>query len=264
MRIARFVLHAAALASGLLACAAQAGERACAKVVVSGDPDYPPFSWYDGRAMHGSAVEIAQKALEHAGIPYEVRYAGPFNRVLQSAKSGTVDLIAELKDRPERRDFIVYSKVAIFSNPVAVFVRSDRKIEYRDWKDLAGLHGGITLGNKFGGGFDDFLERALTVESANSIATNFTKLKLGRIDYFVNSYYPALNYLEQEHKRGQFKVLHPFVTASSNFAGWAKASPCLGRRDEFDRVVAGMVRSGEVKRILEQNLTHLQDETAAP
>ena len=259
------IMHACAVwAACFFAFAAQAGERACAKVVLSGDPDYPPFSWYDGHAMHGSAIEIAQRAFEHAGILYEVRYVGPFNRVLQSAKNGSIDVIAELKDTPERRDYLAFSRVAIFNNPVAVFVRNDSKLAFHEWKDLAGLHGGITLGNKFGGGFDEFLAQSLTVESANGIANNFAKLDLGRIDYFVNSYYPALNTLETEHKAGQFKALHPFVTESSNFVGWAKGSPCLARLGEFDRILSGMVKSGEVKHILESNLIHLQDKIASP
>ncbi len=241
-----------------------AAEGACERVVLAGDPEYPPFSWYDGHAMRGAAIEIVQKALERAGIPYEVRYVGPFNRVLLSAKNGSVDVVAELKDRPERREYLVFSKTAIYSNPVAVFVRSDRKIVYREWKDLVGLHGGVTLGNKFGGGFDDYLERSLAVESANGIATNFTKLELGRIDYFVNSYYPALSYLESEHKITQFKALHPFVTESSNFVGWSKSSPCLARLEEFDHALAAMLKSGEIKRILESNLSHLQDDIVAP
>jgi polar amino acid transport system substrate-binding protein len=241
----------------------QAADRACGKVVLSGDPDYPPFSWYDGRAMRGAAIEIAQKALDHAGIAYEVRYVGPFNRVLQAAKTGSIDLIAELKDTPERRAYLAYSGVAIFNNPVAVFVRGDSKIAFHQWKDLAGLHGGMTLGNKFGGGFDDYLAQSLTVESANSIASNFAKLELGRIDYFVNSYYPALHYLESEHKEAQFKPLHPFVTSSSNFAAWAKGSPCIGYLVELDRILSGMVKSGEAKRTLESNFAHLQDEVAA-
>jgi hypothetical protein len=31
-------------------------------------------------------------------VPYEVRYAGPFHRVLEAARSGEVDLLASLKD----------------------------------------------------------------------------------------------------------------------------------------------------------------------
>ena len=261
----RLVRHLVSMCAACLpALMPQAADKACTKVVVSGDPDYPPFSWYDGHAMRGAAIEIAQKALEQAGIPHEVRYVGPFNRVLQAAKTGSIDMVAELKDTPERRAYLAYSGVAIFNNPVAVFVRGDSTIAFHQWKDLAGLHGGITLGNKFGGSFDAYLEQSLTTESANSIASNFTKLELGRIDYFVNSYYPALNYLESEHKGTQFKALHPFITNSSNFAAWAKGSPCLAHLGELDRILAGMVKSGEAKRILESNLAHLQDEVALP
>jgi polar amino acid transport system substrate-binding protein len=264
MRIARFATNAALSLACLLACATQAAERSCSKVIIVGDPDYPPFSWYDGHAMHGAAIEIVQRAFEHAGIAYEIRYVGPFNRVLQSAKNGAVDVIAELKDTPERDDYLVFSKTAIFTNPVTVFVRGDSKFVFHGWKDLAGLHGGITLGNKFGGGFDEFLAQSLTVESANGIPNNFAKLELGRIDYFVNSYYPALSYLKKEHKTAQFKALRPFVTESSNYVGWAKSSPCLARLPDVNHALADLIKSGEAKHMLDLNLSHLQDAAVVP
>jgi polar amino acid transport system substrate-binding protein len=258
------MLTAVVCAIGLSACVAQAAERACAKVVIAGDPEYPPFSWYDGHAMRGAAIEIVRKAFEHAGIAYEIRYVGPFNRVLQSAKNGGVDVVAELKDTPDRHDYLVFSRTAVFSNPVAVFVRGDSKFAFHEWKDLAGLHGGVTLGNKFGGGFDEFLARSLTVESANGIANNFAKLELGRIDYFVNSYYPALSYLDKEHKTAEFKAVRPFVTESPNYVGWAKPSPCLGRLGDVDRAMADLIISGEAKRVLDLNLSPLQGPAKAP
>jgi polar amino acid transport system substrate-binding protein len=264
MRIARVAANAALSLACLLACVAQAAGRSCSKVIIAGDPDYPPFSWYDGHAMHGAAVEIVQQAFEQAGIAYELRYVGPFNRVLQSAKNGTIDVIVELKDTSEREDYLVFSKTAIFTNPVAIFVRADNNLAFREWKDLGGLHGGITLGNKFGGGFDEFLAQSLTVESANGIANNFAKLELGRIDYFVNSYYPALGYLEKEHKTAQFKALRPFVTESSNYVGWSKSSPCLARLPDVNQALVDLIKSGEAKRVLERDLSHLQDAVVAP
>jgi polar amino acid transport system substrate-binding protein len=237
---------------------AEAVVPVCQQVILTGDPDYPPFSWYANDTFRGSAIEIATLALKRIGLPHEIRYVGPFPKVLDAAREGTVDLIAELKNTPERAQYLSFSKVPLFTNPVAVFTRVDQALTFNRWDDLVGLRGGVTLGHKFGGGFDEFIADRLTVEPADRISLNFSKLGNGRIDYFVNSYYPALAYLIRERREAQFKVLQPFATATDNFVGWSKASACINKLREFDAALAAMVRSGEVRRILDANVDQLR------
>ncbi|CAN5486486.1 transporter substrate-binding domain-containing protein [soil metagenome] len=235
-------------------CAHAAAVDACKQVILTGDPEYPPFSWHDGKAFHGSAIEIASLALERIHMPYQIRYVGRFPQVLEQAKLGKVHLIAELKNTPERQEYLAYSSVPIFTNPIAVFIRSDHKLAYQTWDDLVGRRGVMTASNKFGGGFDEFLKRRLTVDIAETIAASFANLATGQADYYVNSYYPGIFYLKQEGLEADFKALQPFVTATENFAAWSKASPCADKRSEFDAVLMAMVRSGEVRRMLDSNL----------
>lgn len=237
------------------AWAAQAAAAdGCKRVIITGDPDYPPFSWYDNKVFHGSAIEIAALALERIHAPYEIRHVGRFPQVLEQARQGKVDLIAELKNTPERQEYLAYSVVPIFTNPMAVFIRSDRKLAYQSWDDLIGKRGVMTASNKFGGGFDEFLKRRLTVDIADTIAASFASLAKGQAEYYVNSYYPAIFYLKQEGIEADFKALQPFVTATENFAAWSKASPCADKRAEFDAALMAMMRSGEVRRLLDSNL----------
>ncbi len=241
---------------------AAAPAAACGKVIISGDPAYPPYSWHEGGEMRGSAISIVKLALERMHIPYEVRYVGPFLRMLVEAQLGHVDIIAELKNLPERQEYLTYSAVPIFSNPVAVFVRADSKLSYKKWEDLAEHRGGMTLGNKFGGGFDEFAARNLRTEVAGSIEQNFGKLGFGRVNYFVNSYYPAQTFLIAQNRESEFKALQPFITDSANFVGWSKRSACVGRLAEFDTVLAAMAKSGEVKRIIDASIKSLRNPIA--
>jgi polar amino acid transport system substrate-binding protein len=231
---------------------------ACQRVILTGDPDYPPFSWYENNTFHGSAIEIVSLALNRIQLPYAIRYAGPFNKVLDAAKTGEIDLVAELKNTPKRAQYMAFSKVSIFHNPIAVFTRADRQLALNRWDDLIGLRGGITIGNRFGGGLDEFIANRLTVESADRIGLNFAKLSNGRIDYFISSYYPALSYLIREQRESEFNVLQPFAVVSDNFVGWSKISPCVDKLREFDAALSAMVRSGEVRRILDDNIDHLR------
>ncbi len=226
---------------------------ACERVIVSADPEFPPFAWYDGQILRGASVDIAIQVLDRLRLPYEIRYVGPFPRVLQAARDGTIDLITELKNTPERMDYLAFPSTPIFVNPVAVFTRHDSNLVYRNWEDLIGRRGAITLANKFGGGFDEFLERELTIERPPRIELGFAMLAQQRIDYFVTSYYPGLGYMIDSGREAEFVARQPYVTASDNFIGLSRASPCIARLNDIDRVLAELVESGEVQRIVTVN-----------
>ena len=175
----------------LLAGVGHAGAD-CSRLIVTADPAYPPMHWYDGHSLQGASIEIAKRVLDELKISYEVRYLGPFPRIVAMAERGEVDMIATLKKTPEREGFLLFPKTPALSNPVAVFGSREHPFEFRDRADLIGLKGGITRGNQFGDGLDEFLREKLNVEEANSPESNFSKLGLGRIDYFVTGYYTGM------------------------------------------------------------------------
>ncbi len=212
--------------------------------------------------MRGAALEIVTRALSKIGLPYETRYVGPFARLMLEAQHGTVDIIVEMKNIPERQQQFEFSHTAIFLNPIAIFTRIDEQIPYREWNDLRGLHGGITNANRFGADFDNFIAQNLTIETANDIKGNFDKLARRHIDYFVSAYYPGMNFLIQQGRQREFKVLQPYATESANFVGWSKASACLLRIDEFDHTLSEMEASGEIAEIVNRYLDAWRKGTA--
>ncbi|MBV8537161.1 MAG: transporter substrate-binding domain-containing protein [Alphaproteobacteria bacterium] len=224
---------------------------ACERLVISGDPEYPPLVWFDGQTMRGSTIEIAAAVARRIHLPYDIRYVGPFPRVLLAARNGEIDLISEMKDTPERRDYVAFPATPIFVNPIAVFTRRTDPIVFKRWDDLIDHRGGITLANKFGGGFDEFLARHLNIEEAPRLESGFAMLAKNRIEYFVTGYYPGLAYLIQANEERQFIALEPYVTASDNFIGLAKRSRCISRLADIDAALVELIRAGEVQRILQ-------------
>ncbi|HZG18391.1 MAG TPA: transporter substrate-binding domain-containing protein [Herbaspirillum sp.] len=245
------------LPTTLLACAVltavplavQAAD--CKKVVVSADSDYAPLHWYDGKRLTGASIEIATRALAALDIPYEVRYVGPFHRVLKEAESGEVALISSLKMTPERQQYLAYATVPLFRNPIAVFVARDRRFSYAGWKDLIGKRGAITLGNQFGGGFDEFMRDNLIIETAQKVYMNFTKLDSGRIDYLITGYYSGMIYLNQTGQGGNFLPLRPFVSETDNFIAMSKASPCVKYLPRINAQLEAMQKRGELRAVLQ-------------
>ena len=206
----------------------------CRKVVVSADPEFPPYAWYDGQTLRGASVDVVLAVLQAIKLPYELRYVGPFVRVLQNARLGDIDIVSELKRSADREQFIAFTETSIFSNPSAVFVRAGEPLNFSGREDLKGLRGGVTHGTRFGDGLDEFIESSLKVEIGPGIRENFQKLEARRIDYFISPYYPAMSTLVSSGNEGKFTALKPFIAEAPNFVGWSRRSPCLGRLDEFN------------------------------
>ena len=240
-----------------------AGAAECTRLVVSADSDYAPLHWYDGKRLTGASIEIATRALEALNIPFEVRYVGPFHRVLKAAESGEVAMIASLKMTHERQQYLAFTSVPLFVNPIAVFVARDRRFAYGGWKDLVGKRGAITLGNQFGGGFDEFMRDNLTIETAQKTYMNFTKLDSGRIDYLLTGYYSGMIYLNQTQQQDRFMPLRPFVSETDNYLALSKASPCIKHLARINAQLEAMQKRGELRAVLQKFETDLRIESTA-
>lgn len=243
--------------AGLLACSglpARAQQPDCPRVVVTADPTYPPLHWYDGRTLQGASIELTARVLKDLGLPYEFRYVGPWARVLKEAQEGKVDMVVTLKDTPERRDYLAFPATPAFMNPIAVFVAKASSFPYAGPADLHGRRGGISRGNRLGGPEGRALEQSLRLEEGPDSAHNFSKLALGRIDYFITGLYAGLAQQFVRPDAEKFSVLTPYLLESPNYMGFVKASPCARHLARFDAALARIVRAGEVPAILEKNL----------
>lgn len=238
---------------GLAASAAASAQTACTKVVVTADPEYPPYAWYDGQMLRGASVDVVLAVLQAIKLPYELRYVGPFVRVLQNARVGEVDIVTELKRNAEREDYLAFADTPIFANPSSVFVRAGQNIKFTKREDLRGLRGGVTHGTRFGGGLDDYIEANLSVEVGPGIRENFLKLDIGRIDYFISPHYPALAYLISSDSESRFKVLKPFIAEALNYVGWSRRSPCLAWLPEFDAMLKRYLTTMNTVRLVDDN-----------
>lgn len=230
------------------------GARAeCSRLIVSADPAYPPMHWYDGETLQGASIEIAKRVLTELKIPYEVRYLGPFPRIMSLAERGEVDMVATLKKTPEREAFLLYPKTPALSNPVAVFGARERPFEFKDRADLVGLRGGITRGNVFGGGVDEYLKDKLNIQESNSPESNFEKLALGRIDYFITGYYTGMALLLKRGDEERFVVKEPFLVDTPNFMVLTRYGKCADKLELIDARLALLKKSGALDELIRKS-----------
>ncbi|WP_036664910.1 substrate-binding periplasmic protein [Paludibacterium yongneupense] len=227
-----------------LVAAVPAYAAGCGRLVISADPSYPPLHWYDGEVLQGASIAVATRVFDDLHVPYQVRYVGPLKRVLALARSGDVDVVATLKITPERTAFLAFGVHPALSNPVVAFVDVRRPFPFRDRNDLIARRGAIALGNVFGGGFDEFMQRRLQVTETSDLNQLFKLLEYGRVDYSVIGLYPGLAWMAAQHKLGHFTALQPYLTHADNYVAFSRASPCLKWLPAFDRRLGELSRQG--------------------
>jgi polar amino acid transport system substrate-binding protein len=247
------------LASTLPAAAGPGDATGCATLTLSGDPDFKPFSWSDNGTMRGAAFDIAIAALRQINQPYQLRDAGPFSRVLADAEAGRVDVVVELKRLPEREAYLDFTRTPIFVNPVSAFTRRGVQLDAAHWDSLIGLRGGIVLGNRFGGGLDEFLAEKAGLEEVPRLELGFAMLEIGRLDYFITAYYPGRSWLQDHGRAAVIEIHQPDLVATENYAGFSRASPCHTRLAAFDQALAQLARSGQLQKLRDREIGRWQD-----
>jgi polar amino acid transport system substrate-binding protein len=237
----------------LLATAAPCAHAACERMVVTSDPAYPPLHWYDGQTLQGASIEIAKRVLDDLKIPYEIRFVGPFPRVLLLARHGDVDMVATLKQTPERDAFLLFPPTPALSNPVSVFTQAGSSFPFHDRADLEGRRGGITRGNKFGAPLDNFIEERLRIEEANSPENSFDKLALGRIDYFITGYYTGMAILLKRGDEARFAARAPYLAETANYLALTKEGKCRDKLELIDARLAVLKKNGVIDDIVRKS-----------
>jgi polar amino acid transport system substrate-binding protein len=182
-----------------------------------------------------------------------VRYVGPFPRIIALAERGEVDMIATLKKTPEREAFLLYPTTPALSNPVAVFGFREKPFEFKSRSDLVGLRGGITRGNVFGNGVEDYIKEKLTVEEANNPDNNFDKLALGRIDYFITGYYTGMALLLKRGDEERFVAKSPFLVDTSNYMVLTRRGKCADKLEQVEARLALLKKTGVLEELIRKS-----------
>lgn len=240
-----------AIRVGLCVCVC-AGTQAAATLTLQygSNPDYPPYHWcQDRHVLTGASVALLQRVIPPGVQLQAVVY--PWKRVLQTAEAGQLDIILPLRINAERARYLRFGKQPAFENPIAVFTRKDSSLRYQSWESLKPYRGGVSLGDVFGDGFDEYLARQLSVEMAPNMESNFKKLALGRIDYFITGRYVGLAYLR---KTGLYRQLHDMpiaVSSSKIYLGFGPRVPD-SLIDSTDAALSRMAASGETRALLDK------------
>ncbi|MGB3598164.1 MAG: transporter substrate-binding domain-containing protein [Pseudomonas neustonica] len=220
-----------AFAAGALlgAAGSMAAENVCERVVVTGNPDYPPIIWapeQGEQALTGVAVEMLQSALAASDIKVEVLNMGSRAKALAAVESGQVDIMAGLFMSRERLASMDYVYPAIMDVPSVFFVRRGAAFAYTGWQDLRGKRGAAQEGSRFGLSFDTYAKDNLALEREATGEAALRKLLAGKLDYVVLERYQGLALAQQMGVDEQLDTLEGSFINAPLYFGISHNSVC--------------------------------------
>lgn len=119
-----------------IACFAWSQER----LTFSSHPEMSPMSWEHEGKVIGIAPEHTQLIFAELGITAESK-AYPWARVLLMAKTGGLDVIANIWFTQERTDFLEYCRPHYSQVKTVVVVKKRSEFSFAKWEDLIGRLG---------------------------------------------------------------------------------------------------------------------------
>lgn len=227
--------------------------EACTKISYSAHPDYPPFQWNEGNHIHGASIESINIILSELGIKAEQKIVGPWKRILRNIEKGNIDLVLSLRKTTERENYIDYLKIPFHENPTGIFTLKSSALIINKKNDFNGLSGVISLGDKFGDSFDNFIINNLNTHTVGGLKSGFDMLLKNRVNFFITGLYPGKGYLIKNKILNKFKIQRFSIPSGHIYHGFSKKSPCRYLAPLIEKSLLRIKKSGEIKNLIEKN-----------
>ncbi len=255
--VSRLLRHLVAASLLCGAVGAVAADNVCERVVVTGNPDYPPLIWapeQGDQALTGVAVEMLQSALAESNIEVEVLNLGSRLKALEAVERGQVDIMAGLFMSRERLSSVDYVYPAIMEVPSVFFVRRGAAFPYTGWQDLRGKRGAAQEGSRFGLSFDTYAQDNLELQRENTGEAALRKLLAGKLDYVVLERYQGLALAQQMRVDDQLDTLEGSFINAPLYVAISHNSVCNSPslRAALALGMQELTQRGESRRLLDK------------
>ena len=242
----------------LLASSQALAQEACAALLASGNPQYPPYLWRDPAdesRLIGANADLMQLLAKEIGVPIEVRYAGPWGRVQEETRAGRLDLIAGAFWTSPRTEYMDYFHPPFRDTRSVIWVRDKAKTSYTRRDDLIGLQGVTVINNSFGEDFDRFAKQSLKMTQVASLEQAIQMLRRSRADYMIYEDSPGQAFLAKLNI-GDVKMLSPAVANESLFLTLSHKSSCnTGEmRGRITRAILKLSSQKSLAALLDSNI----------
>jgi polar amino acid transport system substrate-binding protein len=221
--------------------------------------EYPPYIYQRDGQLTGAAVDIIREVFRTLGkdVSFEIY---PWARSMQMFQAGEVDAIFSYFRTPEREAYTHYSRQALFSQPITLWVpRASRLESPAPLAKLPVLTIGVVHMISYGTTFDEAVRRgALRTEVSYTPESCINNLLAGRYDAWVSNHYGAVYSLRKAGRLEEVRELLPPLQEAPAYVGFSRARDLGALRDAFDRGLAQLKESGKYHQILDSYLESMK------
>jgi polar amino acid transport system substrate-binding protein len=236
----------------------------CKHLVVSGNPEYPPYLWRDPAdesRLTGANAELMQLLANELGITIDMVYGGPWGRVQEDVRNGRIDAIAGAFFTLPRLQYMDYFYPAFQGTRTVIWTRDDNKLAYKRWVDLEPLKGVTVINNSFGEAFDRFAKERLKITSVPNLEQALRMLKAGRADYLIYEDNPGQAYAAR-YKITGLKTVLPAISNENLYITLSHKSACnTGEfRGRLSAALYKLMQQKVMPRLIETNIQRWQNQ----
>lgn len=249
----------------LLGASLMAQEHVCDRLLVTGNPEYPPYLWRDPKNSEyliGANADLLKRLGRELGITVEVMYTGPWSRAQQEVKSGRYDMLAGAFLTGERLGWMDYVHPAFLSTSSVVWQRAGADWPYRGWESLRDKQGGTVVNNSFGQSFDRFAKDFLSIDEVPSLDQALAMLVKGRIDYVLYERYPGQAHADKQGLSEQVEAQEPAISVEGLYLTLSHRSSCNTSvlRGQLAQAMLRLVAEGVPEEVLALNVTRWREQ----
>ncbi|TWC39037.1 amino acid ABC transporter substrate-binding protein (PAAT family) [Pseudomonas sp. SJZ079] len=240
----------------------------CERLVATGHPDYPPFSWRDPQnpqRLIGAQADLLARLGKELGVRIEMLYSRSWDKAQEEVRSGRVDLLAGAALTLADLETMDYVYPAVFSRAKVVWVRSVASFPYIEWADLRERRGAM-VSSDFGLAFDEFAKANLSLEQGASLTQLFQKLMLGEVDYVLHEREPGQALAYTLGLQDDLLALSPPIASEGLYLSLSHNSACNDPwlRGQLAKKMTELAAAGLPEDLLQRNLLRWKEQRLRP
>ena len=223
-------------------------------IIISGNPEYPPFMWRDGSRIVGVSTDLTVIILSRLNQPHQNRYTGPWKRVQENARVGEVDLIVGIYRNPERETYLDFSE-PYCDDPTSIFTLKEKTFSMSSRQDLKPLLGVTRFGESYGASLDRFIDAELKMARVYSTEEMFDRLFTGKVDYLLFGYYPTRIFSIRMGYEERIAVVEEKLTVENIHLAISKRSHYRKLLPDINQLLRMLHDDGTIDALIQEHMS---------
>ena len=230
-----------------------ASATTCEKVVVTGDINWPPYSYLSAGMLTGAGVDLTTQLFAELDIPVESKHFSSKADLGHAVRYGDVDILIGTYDTPEVRHVAQLLTPAYFDDAVDVLVTKESNLDFKNWNDLIGRMGMALENAPLTAKFQSFADNYLFLRKEPSLRFVLKSLVHNHIDFVVGSSQTLQAGMHENDLYNKFNFLHNHISDEPVYIGISKNSACAQYTPYLKKRLKALKENGRITTMVKKH-----------